>query len=193
MELKNYIKSYYDVLPLKSLSSLIQWLNTQKFEPASIINPDAEDNQVVNTEIRKTEVLCLDNRRAPSMTNVHWCNVFVKLFKQNINRYCDELKVNGYRINELTTINVLKYQNTGFYNFHTDHCSLAPRTLSCIYLLNNDYEGGELIFANPDLSEEFKIEVEANKLIIWPSNFLYPHKVNPVKKGIRYSMVCWGL
>jgi predicted 2-oxoglutarate/Fe(II)-dependent dioxygenase YbiX len=30
-------------------------------------------------------------------------------------------------------------------------------------------------------------------MLIWPSNFLYPHKVNPVKKGIRYSMVCWGL
>jgi hypothetical protein len=192
MELKDYVKSYNDVLPLKSLSSLIQWLNTQNFSPAAVLDPNEENNSIVNTNIRKTEILVLDSRLAPSMTNVHWCNVFVSLFKRNINRYYDELKIRD-RILELTTINVLKYQNTGFYDFHTDHCALAPRTLSCIYLLNNDYEGGELTFANPDLSDQFKIKVEANKMLIWPSNFLYPHKVNPVKKGIRYSMVCWGL
>jgi hypothetical protein len=29
-------------------------------------------------------------------------------------------------------------------------------------------------------------------VIIFPSTFLYPHKVNEVKKGIRYSFVSWA-
>jgi predicted 2-oxoglutarate/Fe(II)-dependent dioxygenase YbiX len=68
-----------------------------------------------------------------------------------------------------------------------------PRTMSCILLLNNDYEGGNLCFRNPDGSGEWEVEVKPNRMIIWPSNFLYPHTVKPVTKGKRYSVVAWAL
>jgi len=32
-----------------------------------------------------------------------------------------------------------------------------------------------------------------NRMLIWPSNFMYPHLVKPVTKGIRYSVVSWAL
>ena len=32
-----------------------------------------------------------------------------------------------------------------------------------------------------------------NRMIIWPSTFLYPHTVKPVTKGTRYSVVAWAL
>ena len=32
-----------------------------------------------------------------------------------------------------------------------------------------------------------------NRLIIWPSSFMYPHCVTPIEKGIRYSIVAWAL
>jgi predicted 2-oxoglutarate/Fe(II)-dependent dioxygenase YbiX len=88
---------------------------------------------------------------------------------------------------------ILKYEQNGFYTWHTDHAAEAPRTMSCIYLLNNDYEGGNLCFRNPDGSEEWEIEVKPNRMIIWPSNFLYPHTVKSVTKGTRYSVVAWAL
>jgi predicted 2-oxoglutarate/Fe(II)-dependent dioxygenase YbiX len=65
--------------------------------------------------------------------------------------------------------------------------------MSCILLLNNDYEGGNLCFRNPDESGEWEVEVKPNRMIIWPSNFLYPHTVKPVTKGTRYSIVAWIL
>ena len=74
-----------------------------------------------------------------------------------------------------------------------DHCKQYPRTLSGIFLLNNDYEGGELSFRNLDKTGEENIPVEPNRMIVWPSNFLFPHTVKPVKKGTRYSVVAWGL
>ena len=37
------------------------------------------------------------------------------------------------------------------------------------------------------------VEKKANRMIIWPSNFLYPHSVKPVTEGIRYSVVSWAL
>ena len=68
------------------------------------------------------------------------------------------------------------------------------RFISFILLLNNDYEGGEICFTDPDhQSNEKEIKVQPGRLIMWPSNFLYPHKVKPVIKGTRYSVVGWGV
>jgi hypothetical protein len=58
--------------------------------------------------------------------------------------------------------------------------------LTILGLLNDNYKGGELI-----LWEDQTIEMKPGQIIIFPSNFLYPHKVNPVTKGIRYSFVSW--
>jgi predicted 2-oxoglutarate/Fe(II)-dependent dioxygenase YbiX len=59
-------------------------------------------------------------------------------------------------------------------------------TLSIIGLLNDDFEGGELI-----MFEDKKIETKKGDILIFPSNFLYPHKIAPVTKGVRYSYVSW--
>ena len=58
--------------------------------------------------------------------------------------------------------------------------------LSIIGLLNDDYEGGELI-----MFEDKKIDIKKGDLVIFPSNFLYPHKITPVTKGVRYSYTSW--
>jgi len=58
--------------------------------------------------------------------------------------------------------------------------------LSIIGILNDDYEGGELI-----MFEDKKIDTKKGDLIIFPSNFLYPHEISPVTKGVRYSYTSW--
>jgi predicted 2-oxoglutarate/Fe(II)-dependent dioxygenase YbiX len=89
----------------------------------------------------------------------------------------------------------LKYGEGGHYVPHVDHGHDVPRTLSIIYFLNNDYEGGDLRFHNPDKnSEVYKTVTSApGRVIIWPSNFLYPHSVTPVTKGKRFVLVSWLL
>ena len=58
--------------------------------------------------------------------------------------------------------------------------------LSIVGALNEDYEGGEFI-----MWETEKIELPQGSIMIFPSNFMYPHKVMPVTKGTRYSYVSW--
>jgi len=58
--------------------------------------------------------------------------------------------------------------------------------LSIVAVLNDDYEGGEFI-----MFDDYEIKFKAGDLIVFPSVFLYPHLVKPVKKGIRYSFVSW--
>ena len=58
--------------------------------------------------------------------------------------------------------------------------------LSCLGVLNDDYDGGEFI-----MFDDFEIKLKQGDLLIFPSNFLYPHKVEPVKNGVRYSYISW--
>jgi hypothetical protein len=58
--------------------------------------------------------------------------------------------------------------------------------LSIVAVLNEDYIGGEFI-----MFDDYEIKFKTGDLIIFPSIFLYPHLVKPVKKGTRYSFVSW--
>ena len=78
-------------------------------------------------------------------------------------------------------------------NYHCDHIhSLFDGDrkgipiLSCLGLLNDDYEGGEFF-----ILDDLKIELKKGDLLIFPSNFMYPHRVKPVLKGVRYSYISW--
>jgi predicted 2-oxoglutarate/Fe(II)-dependent dioxygenase YbiX len=59
--------------------------------------------------------------------------------------------------------------------------------LSAVGLLNDDFEGGEFIMFDDDV-----IPMKAGDIIIFPSCFLFPHKVNLVKTGNRHSYVSWA-
>lgn len=94
--------------------------------------------------------------------------------------------------NVINQVDLLKYEKGGKYEIHTDHGNDSPRTLTCILNLNEDYEGGDFVFYKQNSKEELKrIKCKTGTLIFFPSNFLYPHKVEPITKGKRYSIVAW--
>jgi len=187
MEIKNYVKIYDEVLPWNVLSNLIRFANSSTFEETKV-----GTEEKVNFNIRKTYALLLSNKYN-SLSNVHWFNLLYHYFNKNLRKYKFDNNIIDYDYKDIFDIEILKYENSGFYTWHVDHFASFPRTMSCILLLNNDYEGGNLCFRNPDGSGEWEVEVKPNRMIIWPSNFLYPHTVKPVTKGIRYSVVAWAL
>jgi len=58
--------------------------------------------------------------------------------------------------------------------------------LSIVGLLNDNYTGGDFI-----MFKNKKIKLSKGEILIFPSNFLYPHRVDLVKKGTRHSYVSW--
>ena len=87
-----------------------------------------------------------------------------------------------------------RYDETTQMEIHCDHIhSLfdgqfkGVPVLTVLGALNNDYEGGELMMFGDQ-----KIHLPAGAVIVFPSNFMYPHEVKPVKSGIRYSYVSWS-
>jgi hypothetical protein len=189
MEIKNFIKIYDEVLPWNALSNLIRFANVSTFIETKI---GGGDESKIDFNVRKTYALSLSNLNN-SFSNVHWFNLLACFFKQKLNQFQKDTNILDFCYQRIIDIEILKYENTGFYTWHVDHFAEIPRTMSCILLLNNDYEGGNLCFRNPDGSNEWEVEVKPNRMIVWPSNFLYPHTVKPVTKGKRYSVVAWAL
>lgn len=190
MEIKNFIKIYDEALPWNVLSNLIRYLINLKFQSATV--GTGLHTYETNFDVRRTFSYPLTNVN-DSMACAHWYNLLYFYFKSYINKYSSDNKILDFNWASINSIEILKYENTGFYTWHVDHFASIPRTISCILLLNNDYEGGNLCFRNPDGSGEWEVEVKPNRMIVWPSNFLYPHTVKSVTKGTRYSVVAWAL
>lgn len=189
--LDKFIKVTDNVFPEHVLNNLIKICKeSNKFNEARIII-STEGGQKIYPKIRKTLSWPMNNIGIESLTEVHWANLLHNVFTRGINKYKEELDIkHDFKIND---IQILKYNLGGHYKLHVDHASSIPRTFSCIFLLNDDYEGGDLLFKFPNGGTEMKIEKVKNRLIVWPSNFLYPHAVLPVKSGERYSVVAWAL
>jgi|TARA_R110000803_G_scaffold204141_1_gene269990 predicted 2-oxoglutarate/Fe(II)-dependent dioxygenase YbiX len=91
----------------------------------------------------------------------------------------------------INQINLLKYNVGGKHMIHIDHITTSNREISVIINLNDSYEGGDLIFTDQKEKEIKRLKLEKNSIIFFPSNFLYPHGIEPITKGNRYSIVTW--
>ena len=93
--------------------------------------------------------------------------------------------------NKINQIDLLKYSAGGKYNVHTDHFSTSARHLSIIMNLNDNYEGGDLIFTDQKKKEIKRLKPGKGSIVFFPSNFMFPHSIEPITKGTRYSIVSW--
>jgi predicted 2-oxoglutarate/Fe(II)-dependent dioxygenase YbiX len=92
---------------------------------------------------------------------------------------------------KINQIDLLKYSIGGKYETHTDHYTKSIRHLSIIMNLNDDYEGGDLIFTDQKEKEIKRLKLGKGSIVFFPSNFMYPHGIQPITKGTRYSIVAW--
>ena len=67
--------------------------------------------------------------------------------------------------------------------FHTD-ASLVTGSVK----LNGDYEGGELVFPHQKFDNA---NVADGACLLFPSAVTHGHKVNPLIKGVKYSLTMW--
>jgi hypothetical protein len=95
---------------------------------------------------------------------------------------------NGY-----TEIRFNRYRRDTQMKIHCDHIRSifdgqrkGIPMLTVLGALNDDYEGGELY-----MFRDHRIQLPAGSVCVFPSCFLFPHQVNPVTRGVRYSYVSW--
>jgi PKHD-type hydroxylase len=119
--------------------------------------------------------------------------IFNKLnrFVEIINNKFYGFDLTGYNMFQFSTYNS---KENGKYDWHVDsHFAESNnsgnglhRKLSMTLLLNDDFEGGDFEI---NLSSPTKINIKKGTAIFFPSFVL--HRVTPVTKGIRKSLVIW--
>ena len=140
-------------------------------------------------------------------TSIH----FIKDKDNNINelawhflREANKIQFN-YNLTYFQAIQFGEYKNGGFYGWHQDASGIDPnnetRKLSLTLALSDPdtFEGGELQFYNGgrpmEDSDEITVEQVTNDIksqgtvIVFDSHDW--HRVTPVTKGVRHSIVCW--
>lgn len=97
-----------------------------------------------------------------------------------------------YGFNEHMQFTVYNGDENGHYGWHIDSVKkdISPRKLSLVLQLTDpkEYEGGQLqLLTSP---EPENIRKEKGFLVVFPSHTL--HRVTPVTKGVRKSLVIWA-
>ena len=136
-------------------------------------------------------------------TNEQWLYDLVWPFMVNANEKAGW----KYDITKAEDCQITKYEEKNYFNFHLDgdgdHFAAQSekegcpdkglvRKLSMTILLNDDYEGGNFEFALYKDEECKKIIPDFNKsgsIVVFPS--FVEHRVKPITKGERHSLVCW--
>jgi 2OG-Fe(II) oxygenase superfamily len=111
-----------------------------------------------------------------------------KLFecaRQSVEKYynCDP----RLYVREYSGFELLRYEPGGFYKEHIDESTILKRTISCSLSLNSGFEGGEWSF----FDGEYELKTEKGDVVLFPSNFCFPHKIKPIISGKRYSVITW--
>tara|TARA_R110000803_G_scaffold210796_1_gene283789 strand:+ start:1906 stop:2487 length:582 start_codon:yes stop_codon:yes gene_type:complete len=188
-DLHNYVITFDNVMPKNVLETFTKYCKQLEYEDARIIISD--NKEIIDPIVRKTLTYSMV-AKTNSLTKVHWCNFLTYTFKILVKNYFNFTKLPVCE-EQIMDIQILKYGKGGHYKFHTDDSRSAHRILSCIFFTNDDYEGGNLLFKYPFKKDIVKIEKKSNRMVIFPSNLLYSHSVEPVISGERLSVVSWVL
>ena len=91
-------------------------------------------------------------------------------------------------IYEMIQYTVYTGEDQGFYGWHVDMTPTGNRKLSLVCQLSDpsEYDGGQLQINNGKIID---IEKKKGHVVIFPSYML--HRVTPVTRGVRKTLVVW--
>jgi PKHD-type hydroxylase len=179
----------------------------QKWKKGGYVNPVQEEeeivvskqnpNQAINEKVRKSDVKFIDfaNGQGPA----DWIYYRLNNVIENLNNQFYNFDLNGYETFQYT---VYHHHENGRYDFHMDTIMgqnlpddmYETRKLSMTFLLNEpgaDFEGGDFQINSGQEKDAETVPLNKGRIIMFPSFMI--HRVAPVTKGTRKSIVIWVL
>ena len=93
---------------------------------------------------------------------------------------------NAIRFNRYSPGQIMRQHHDHIHSIFDGKLKGVP-VLTFILNFNDDYEGADLFFW-----EDSVFKLGKGDIIMFPSNWLFPHGVTEATKGIRYSGSVWG-
>jgi len=188
-DIENYMAYYPNFFDKKICDKTIKELKKQKFVKHQFYNSIRDTSFSPSADEELSVAYAEDMEKLPSthklMQDKLWYGIKAYLEHHKFSWFGEW---NGY-----STIRYNRYDKKTRMYSHCDHIySLFDGKrkgipiLTIVGCLNDNYEGGDLVFFT-----DTPIKMKAGSLLIFPSNFLYPHEVKLITKGTRYSIVSW--
>jgi len=183
--LKDYVRIYDDFLDKDFCKEVVEELQSNNWQKHAFYRAATQDSISYDDDLSVSYSNSVNgeliNKKIWSAIEQYVIKDFSFIHKWN----------NGW--NGYSQVRFNKYETGTKMALHCDHIHSmfdgnrkGIPILSVLGALNDDYEGGELW-----MWESEKIELKAGSIMIFPSNFMYPHRVDTVTKGTRYSYVSW--
>jgi len=201
MNISNYYWYFTSAIPPRICDDIIKYGLSQAETMARTGGYD-------NRELTKKEIKDIKRKRN---SDVVWLND--RWIYKEIQPYVDQANKNAgwnfdFDISE--SCQFTKYKLNQYYDWHRDswnepyekpedlnyHGKIRKLSVSCLLSDPKDYKGGDLEFAIMDKEPNKKPDIiklkslKKGSIVVFPS-FLW-HRVKPVTKGIRYSLVIWN-
>ena len=181
-DLRKYLK-VYDTIPAKMCEEILVGLAKANWRKHFYQNAYTNEQETFDTDLSVTHE---DVPHKNDLMGIVW---------NGLKQYMDDIGFAWFDSwNGFTYVRFNRYEEGQKMNIHCDHIHTVFKdshsgipTLTILGCLNEGYQGGELIFW-----EDEKVDLPAGSIMIFPSNFLYPHEVLPVTYGTRYSFVSWA-
>lgn len=176
-QLQDHIRLYENAFPADLRDKLIQLADSPAWTPAVI-------GSGFDATVRDTFTIFLSTPESRAQTP--WIHEGISsAVRAAFVRYQEEFP--DVRVQGDSGYEILHYPPGGFYATHIDEDMAHPRVISCSIALNDDYTGGEFEFFHGERT----YRVPRGAAILFPSNFMYPHRVVPITSGTRYSIITW--
>lgn len=185
LHLEDYVRTYTDLFSADFCKKIIDVIETESWQTHTFYDSINDRN------IQHEDELDVSWSKSPEKTSLQqklW-HVLEQYIIKDHAHMCEWY--NGWA--GYTEVRFNRYNVGTQMHIHCDHINTmfdgtrrGVPTLTILGSLNDDYEGGELL-----MWEQKKIHLPAGSVAIFPSSFLYPHRITPVTKGTRYSYVSW--
>jgi predicted 2-oxoglutarate/Fe(II)-dependent dioxygenase YbiX len=180
MNLQDYV-AIYNVIELAISKQIINDSNESQWDKHAYSNPITQELTTYEDDL---EVSNQENHGDYINNKIKAC----------VSDYLKNVVPLPFGLQEVSTIRFNRYKVGTNMKMHNDHIHTlfdgerkGVPILTVLGLLNDDFEGGDFL-----MFDDKKLNLSAGDIVIFPSNFMYPHSVTTVTKGTRYSFVAWG-
>ena len=183
LQLKNFIHIERGLIPKDTCRFVIDSIKNKSWSSHSW-SRDGTDKFSYST--KELDVL----EATPSLEDI--LNPLISLSVKYYNDFIGSEKVS--QVTCFSSVRFNRYQKGQTMRIHCDHIKTLFEgevkgipVLSIIINFNDDYKGGDLIFW-----DDYKVDLGEGDVVVFPSLFLFPHRIEEVTENIRYSGVAWG-
>ena len=176
----NFVKTIKSFLSVEDCKTIVEKFDVEEELVDSLVYNPIEGNN-------------LNKKSRDSRQNF----VDIPELKDKINELIKtEIKIKGFDIEQIEeNFQFTKYNVNSHFDWHNDSSSHGYRFCTIVVQLNDDYEGGELLYKKNNNNFKYEheniVEFERGLGNLYIFNSSLQHKVNPVIKGVRYSLVNW--